>query len=204
MVICDACDKGFHTFCLDPPIQRIPKGTNNFPQHGALLHITFCVVSPGSACTHQLPNPPIPMCPLLLLQASGSARIALSAPTVGDVPPMAAAHGGQTDTRCASTASSCARLDASALCATKPIARSATSPWCSVTTAIAGCTMPATTSPQSCMLRWGWKADRITARPAGRQSSTRPTSSVRQYWTRYVPILCHVLLRLCALVATFS
>lgn len=25
MVICDVCDKGFHTYCLKPPVSNIPK-----------------------------------------------------------------------------------------------------------------------------------------------------------------------------------
>ena len=26
MILCDACDKGFHIYCLEPPLKRIPAG----------------------------------------------------------------------------------------------------------------------------------------------------------------------------------
>ena len=26
MVLCDGCDKGYHTYCMDPPIEEIPEG----------------------------------------------------------------------------------------------------------------------------------------------------------------------------------
>jgi hypothetical protein len=25
MLICDGCDKGYHTFCLQPPLERVPQ-----------------------------------------------------------------------------------------------------------------------------------------------------------------------------------
>ena len=25
-IVCDGCDQGFHTYCLSPPLQKIPKG----------------------------------------------------------------------------------------------------------------------------------------------------------------------------------
>jgi hypothetical protein len=26
MIICDRCDKGWHTFCLSPPLESVPEG----------------------------------------------------------------------------------------------------------------------------------------------------------------------------------
>tara|TARA_B100000674_G_C37177706_1_gene618227 strand:- start:90 stop:443 length:354 start_codon:yes stop_codon:yes gene_type:complete len=26
MILCDSCDRGFHTFCLDPPLDAVPSG----------------------------------------------------------------------------------------------------------------------------------------------------------------------------------
>ena len=37
MLLCDRCDRGFHTFCLMPPLKAIPRG---MPAHLSLLPIT--------------------------------------------------------------------------------------------------------------------------------------------------------------------
>jgi len=26
VVLCDMCDRGFHTFCCDPPLKKLPHG----------------------------------------------------------------------------------------------------------------------------------------------------------------------------------
>jgi hypothetical protein len=32
MLLCDNCDRGYHTFCLDPPLRQVPEGAWYCPQ----------------------------------------------------------------------------------------------------------------------------------------------------------------------------
>src|SRR5690606_24692927 len=37
LVLCDMCDRGYHTFCLDPPLKKLPQG------RFLCLDCAFCV-----------------------------------------------------------------------------------------------------------------------------------------------------------------
>ena len=40
LLLCDDCDRGFHTFCLAPPLPGIKEGVMCMVDHGLAYHVT--------------------------------------------------------------------------------------------------------------------------------------------------------------------
>lgn len=47
LLLCDGCDDSYHTFCLIPPLQDVPKGDWRCPKCVAEVMLERCLANPN-------------------------------------------------------------------------------------------------------------------------------------------------------------
>ena len=40
MILCDRCDEGYHIWCVEPPLMRVPQDSRMFPRHSGTFGLT--------------------------------------------------------------------------------------------------------------------------------------------------------------------